>query len=103
MIPGIRCVTVSGQGSKSTQGYVTALATIRDFWFSILGQMCLQSVSPDDEMGEHVFHFLLVKGGPIGMNALTLAGCVSTSVSSFLWASEKPGATSLTEIKPKRK
>lgn len=87
----------------SPQGYVTALATIRDFWFSILGEMCLQSASPDDETGEHVFHFLLVKGGPIGMNALTLAGCVSTSVSSFRWASEKPGVTSFTEIEPKRK
>ena len=51
----------------------------------------------------HVSHFLLVKGGPRGMNALTLAGCVSTSVSSFLWGSEKPEVPSLTGIKPKRK
>ena len=65
--------------------------------------MCLQSVSLDDEMGEHVSHFLLVKGGPRGMNARTLAGCVSTSVSSFLWGSEKPEVPSLTGIKPKRK
>lgn len=65
--------------------------------------MCLQSVSLDDEMGEHVSHFLLAKGGPRGMKALTLAGCVSTRVSSFLWGSEKPGVTSFTRIKPKRK
>ena len=65
--------------------------------------MYLQSVSPDDVMREHVSHALLAKGGPVGTNALTLSGCVSTSVSSFPWASEKSGAVSLIGIKLNRK